>query len=298
MKVIKTQIFKNKMQTSKLKFLLLLSLLMLLTSCNKNYITYYSKVNQIDSIYRLAHNPKLAIEEYREIFKKYPPKNQERIEEFATYITLADQYNEDFGGKKSLYKLIPLIAPYGDEYKKYLPLFNKYGIDNQTVIQRLDEWKNGHNKVLIDSFQIALKRDQEGRPFDTAVVRKNVKKNAEFFIWTLKNHGFPSSKKIGWFPMPTFMSHLSESKEYYPYIREKLGEYLISGECPPRDYARMVDMHLGFRKQMTMYGFNLIPVKDSAEINRNRKSIGIPTLKHSVKIRKDKFKSLPQYNTA
>lgn len=297
MKVIRTQIFKNKMQTSKLKFLLLLFLLMLITSCNKNYITYYNKVNQIDSIYRLAHNPELAIEEYRKLFKKYPPKNQERIEEFATYITLADQYNEDFGGKKSLYKLIPLIAPYGDEYKKYLPLFNKYGIENQTVTQRINEWKNGHNKVLIDSFQIALKRDQVGRPTDTALVRKNVKKNAEFFIWTLKNHGFPSSKKIGWFPMPTFMSHLSESKEYYPYIREKLGEYLISGECPPRDYARMVDMHLGFRKQMTMYGFNLIPVKDSAEINRNRKSIGITTLKHSVKIRNDKFKGLQKYDT-
>ncbi len=79
----------------------LLIALLSLTSCKKNYITYYNKVNEADSIYRMANNPKLAVKEYRKIFEEYTPKNQDRIEEYATYITLADQYHEDFGGKKA-----------------------------------------------------------------------------------------------------------------------------------------------------------------------------------------------------
>jgi len=272
-----------------------------LSSCKKNYITYYNKVNEIDSVYRLANNPKLAVKEYRELFKKYTPKNQERIEEYSTYIRLADQYHEDFGGKESLYHLISLIAPYGDQYKDYLPLFNKYGVDNNTVQQKIAEWKKDLNKRLIDSFTVAAARDQIGRPADTAVVRKNVKKNAELFIWTFKNYGFPSQQKIGMvgnngngFYMTTLLTHMNESKKYYPYIKEKLLEYIKSGDCSPLDYARMADINLGSHKGVSLYGFNMTPVKDTAQTNRNRKSIGIPSMKHSFQIRKDFFKKLKE----
>ncbi|MCS4305366.1 hypothetical protein [Chryseobacterium sp. BIGb0232] len=277
-----------------IRYSLSLIILLFLTSCKKNYITYYNRINDADSIYRLANNPKLAVEEYREIFKDYAPKNQDRIEEYATYITLADQYHEDFGGKKSLYQLISLLAPYGEEYKKYLPLFNKYGIDNPSVEQKITEWKQGLDKKLVDSFKIALQRDQMGRPLDTALTRKNVEKNAKLLIWTFKNHGFPTPEKIGWFPMPTFITHMVESKKDYPFIKEKLLEYVKSGDLSPRDYARMDDTYLGAHKQITLYGFNMIPVKDSAQTNRNRKTLGIPSMKHSSKIRKDFFKKLKQ----
>ncbi|QRA42787.1 MULTISPECIES: hypothetical protein [Chryseobacterium] len=275
----------------------LLIALLSLTSCKKNYITYYNKVNEADSIYRMANNPKLAVKEYRKIFEEYTPKNQDRIEEYATYITLADQYHEDFGGKKSLYQLISLVAPYGDEYRKYLPLFNKYGIDNPSVEQKITEWKQGLDKKLIDSFKIALIRDQEGRPLDTALTRKNVEKNAKLLIWTFKNYGFPTPEKIGWFPMPTFISHMVESKKDYPFIKDKLLEYVKSGDFSPRDYARMEDTYLGSHKKITRYGFNMIPVQDSTQIDRNRKSLGIPSMKHSSKIRKDYFKKKKQNDT-
>lgn len=283
--------------SSLIRYNLSFIILLFLTSCKKDYVTYYNKVNEIDSTYRLANNPKLAIKEYQKVFKEYAPKNQDRIEEYATYITLADQYHEDFGGKESLYQLISLVAPYGDEYKKYLPLFNKYGIDNASVEQKITEWKQGLDKKLVDSFRIALIRDQAGRPLDTALTRKNVEKNAELLIWTFKNYGFPTPEKIGWFPMPTFITHMVESKKHYPFIKEKLLEYVKSGDCSPRDYARMDDTYLGSHKKITLYGFNMIPVKDSAQTDRNRKSLGIPSMKHSAKIRKDFFKKLKQNDT-
>lgn len=282
-------------KTILFSFILVMSIFSL-SSCKKDYIIYYNKVNEIDSIYRMANNPKLAIKEYREIFKEYTPKNQDRIEEYATYITLANQYKEDFGGKESLYQLISLIAPNGDEYKKYLPLFNKYGIDNPSVEQKITKWKQGLDKKLVDSFKIALIRDQEGRPLDTALTRKNVEKNAKLLIWTFKNYGFPTPEKIGWFPMPTFISHMVESKKDYPFIKDKLLEYVKSGDFSPRDYARMEDTYLGSHKKITRYGFNMIPVQDSTQTDRNRKSLGIPSMKHSAKIRKDYSKKLKDDN--
>lgn len=262
-----------------------------LTSCKKNYIIYYNKVNQIDSIYRMANNPNLAIQQYQELFKEFEPKNQERIEEYSTYLILSDKYNKDFGGKKSLYKLIPLISPYDNEYKKYLPLFKKYDIDSTEVIQKIADWKKELNQQLIDSFRVAFKRDQLGRPFDTALVRRNVEKNAALFKWTFEKFGFPSQQKIGSFPMLTLLSHTADSKSSYPYFEKKVLEYIKSGDCPPLYYSMMVDGGKHYLGKSTYYGMGRSFLKeiDSTTINKHRKSIGLPSLKHAEKLKKDYF---------
>lgn len=284
-------LLKKTLKTSRFAVILLF-----FVSCKKDYIVYYKRVNEIDSLYRLAHNPQLAIKEYKALFNQYSPKNQERIEEYETYITLSEKYNADFGGKESLYKLIPLIAPYDDRYKKFLPLFNKYGIDSIETKKEIKKWESNLNQKLVDSFRIALIRDQDGRPMDTALVRKNVKKNAELLVWTFKNYGFPSSQKIGSFPMITFLSHMIESKEYYPYIKTKILEYVKSGDCPPRDYIMMVDTYNTLNNKEIYYGYTINKILDSAQINRNRKNIGVPSLKHAAKIRKDFLKKLSTKN--
>lgn len=268
-----------------------------LSACKKKNpdIAYYNKVNEIDSIYRMADNPELAIAEYQKLYKEYYPKNQENRDEYETYITLAEGKNIDFGGKKSLYKLIDLIAPNGNRYKKYLHLFKKYGIDSTEVKKEMADWKKGLNKTLIDSFTVAMMRDQEGRYDDTILMAKNVKKNAALLMWTFDKYGFPSIEKMGttgnndvFFAMSTFLTHMLESKEYYPYIKKKLLEYVKSGDCLPRDYAIMVDRENINNNKPSEYGYTLmIDIQDSAQINRNRKSIGLPSLKHSAKIVRD-----------
>ncbi|UKB84600.1 hypothetical protein LF887_02800 [Chryseobacterium sp. MEBOG06] len=288
-------------QFLQLVFLMILCLFSL-ASCRKkkaNYISYYQKVNNIDSIYRLAGNSKLAVEKYKELFKEYSPKNQERIEEYATYIILADQYHEDFGGKKSLYHLISLVAPYDQQYQEYVPLFKKYGIDSIAVQQKIKDWKSKLNKQLIDSFQVAFKRDQQGRPFDTALTRKNVEKNARLFKWTFENFGFPSKDKIGSGPMLTLVSHMAESKALYPYLQTKILEYVKSGDCPPLDYSMMVDAHNFIPGQGTYYGMGRSFLKkiDSSTIDKQRKSLGLPTLKHTTIITKDFLKKIKVNDT-
>lgn len=266
-----------------------------------NYITYYNKVNEIDSIYRFQKDTLSVIKQYRKLFRKYPPKNQDRIEEYATYIVLADKYNKNFGGKKSLYKLVPLIAPKNKKYKDFYCLYQKHGIDSTEVKEKVAQWKKSLNKKLVDSFTILFIRDQEKGRSDVSLMKINDKRNAELLKWTFENYGYPSIQRIGlWgnkeilLPMSSLLSHMSFS-EYYPYFEKKILEYVKSGDCPPHDYATMVDRHyLQVLKKDIPYGVyrGHDDIQDSTKINYNRRSIGLPGLKHTRAITKDFFKQL------
>lgn len=268
----------------------------ILFSCKNrdiNYISYYNKANKIDSIYRFKKDTLVAIKKYKKLFRKYPPKNQERLREYETYITNSDKFHKNFGGKKSLDKLIFLLAPYEDKNQEYFKLYQKYGIDSIQVKKKITEWKKNLNKRLIDSFTVAMIRDQEKRHIDHILQKKNVEKNANFLMWTFKNYGFPSLQKIGntgndnvFIAMTTLLTHMIES-EHYPYFKTKLLEYVKSGDCMPRDYAMMVD---SFDPRVATYGYGIAPIKDSIQVNRNRKSIGLPSLQHGKQITKDFLK--------
>ncbi|MCJ7934505.1 MAG: hypothetical protein MUW56_12920 [Chryseobacterium sp.] len=263
-------------------FCLIITISIFFTACKKkNYIVYYQKANEIDSIYRMAGNPKLAVEKYKELFDEYEPQNQERISEYETYIILTDHFNIDFGGKKSLKKLILLKAERGGNCKEYYSLFKKYGIDSADVKEQILDWKENLNQRLVDSFTVAMRRDQQGRrPLDTALAKKNVEKNAKLLIWVFNKYGYPTARKMGtmgpndtFFAMTTFLTHMNESKEY-PYIKSKLYEYVKSGDCVPRDYALMVDVQAFLADKEGIYRFNPNVSTDSAKINHHRKSIG------------------------
>ena len=285
-------------------FLILILLSFIIISCKTretNYITYYNKVNEIDSIYRIAQRPKLAIKKFRKLFKEFQPKNQERIEEFENYIYLSDKYQENFGGKKNLYKFITLIAPYRNAYQEHLPLFKKYGIDSLEAVNKTDLWVRSREKVLMDSITTLFIRDQEGRRLDINISARNDLKNAKLMKWIFDNYGYPSLQKVGVFgnddvflPMSTFFSHMSASQDY-PYFEKKLKRYLEMGDCSPREYSTMVDRyHLQVLKDKILYGsyIGIDGISDTIQVNKNRKSIGLPSLKHNKIITKDFLKKL------
>ncbi|KYH04707.1 hypothetical protein EGI15_12465 [Chryseobacterium cucumeris] len=283
------------MKRNSILIFLLIILFFILSCKSKDYIVYYNRVNEIDSLYRIANQPEKAIMQYKKLFKKYTPKNQERIKEYETYIKLADQHQKNFGGKKSLYKLIPLIAPYEGSYGSYFGLFKKYGIDSTEVKQRIVDWKKGLNKRLVDSFSIAFVRDQaEGRR-NPQLMEKNDRINAQLLKWTFENYGYPSVQKIGlignggvFMPMHPLFSHMIGEKEY-PYFKAKMLEYIKSGDCIPKDYANMVDRHnLQIDKVEMPYGSypSYSAIIDTMKVNHNRKKIGLPALKRISKVQK------------
>ncbi|WP_370899165.1 hypothetical protein [Chryseobacterium gossypii] len=288
-------------------YVLYLIINILFLSCHSrkpNYISYYNKVNEIDSIYRMAKQPEKARILYRKLFRKYPPKNQERIEELETYIRLSDRYGKNSHTKKDLYTLIPLMAPYWKDKKndpEFLSLYKKYGIDNIEIEQKITKWKKSLNKQLIDSFTVAFIRDKAENRLNDQLREINDRKNAKLLKWTFENYGFPSLQKIGlwgnnnvFMPMEVLLLHMADVAEYRTYFKTKMIEYVKSGDCFPRDYAGMLDrqnMHLRLPRNYAVYqGYE--DIEDSAQIDRNRKNLGVPSIRHRAKIARDFYDSL------
>lgn len=271
-------------------FLALMSFLA--SSCN-GYITYYNKANTIDRKFKANHDTIAFIKRYNKLFKKYqPPKSNFAYSKYETYIVYADKYGINFGEKKSLYKLLDLVAPYNEHYKTLFPICAKYGIDSLSVEQKIDSSKHNMNKQLIDSFSVAFARDQghgQGRSNSLTMV-KNDRINARLLKWTIENYGYPSPQKIGmtgndgvFMPMLTFLSHMGgNAPEYYPYFKKALLKYVKSGECSPAEYATMVDRHEHVNKREIIYGEYLFNFSDLKKVNRKRRSIGLKSLTHNV----------------
>jgi hypothetical protein len=272
-------------------------------SKNQNYIPYYNKVNEIDSVYRFQRDTLMVIKEYKKLFRKYTPKNQERIDEFETYIKLSDKFGKNFGKRKSLLKLIPMVAPWW-KYKRqesdFIGLYKKHGIDSLKIESEINHWKKNLNRKLVDSFSIAFIRDQEQGRDNTVLRELNDRKNEKLLRWTFENYGFPTLQKIGLLgnedvimSMGTLFLHMTDAQDY-EYLKKKLLEYVISGDLPPMDYAGIVDRHnLQVSREKILYGYYLGASElklDTLEINRNRKTIGMPSMKHGIKITKDFFK--------
>ncbi len=270
-----------------------------------NYIIYLNKVNKIDSIYRINNDTIIALTMYQKLFKKYPPHNSYLIEEYQNYLLLSDKYHQDFGGKQSLYKLIPLIAPnwkYDKMNTDLIALYKKNGIDSIEVENKVTEWKKSLNKKLVDSFSIAFFRNQEFRmpKYIEKLQTANDKKNAQLIAWTISHYGYPSLQKIGlwgnndiFMPMGNMLNHMASTNNIlYPYFKEKILHYVKTGECTPDDYAAMIDKRAFIEGRGQEYGtFSNMLISDSVKVNNNRKKIGMPSLKHSRKIYKDYFKA-------
>ncbi|MBP2619375.1 hypothetical protein [Chryseobacterium jejuense] len=268
-----------------------------------NYFNYYYKVYTIDSTHRVNKDTLATIKQYKKLFRQYPPVQNERIREFEAYIKMADKYHKSFGGIKSLNKLIAQTGPYWRPGSDFFKLYKKHGIDSIQVEQKYQQWKRGLNRVLLDSFSIAFKRDQYNRHIKETV-EMNDKKNAELLLWTLKNYGYPSKQKIGltgnhgvFMPMIDILNHMAYT-QYYEFLKTELLKYVKSGECTPRDYIDMVDKYQYMNNGITMYGIFIrydesnLNAADSARIDKNRAAIGFPRMKTSMKIAKDYFDKL------
>lgn len=291
---------------NKIRFIILLFSALIVWSCKArevNYIPYYQQVVEIDSIYRMADKPKVAIRKYRRLFRKYEPKNGEFYREYSKYIMLADRYGKNFGGEKSLKKLIRMES--FDVYwrHRFKPLLDKYKIDSIEMEKEYWFWRKGLNQELIDSFSLAMKRREIANDLEGIVSMENIKKvdslNSELLNWTFKKYGYPSRKLIGNFKNDSVFIDLSLLIGYSTYTADydlsflkELFQYVRTGDYPVKDYAELIDILRFNENQPTKYGM-FFPHSlfeeplDSNQIDRNRKKIGLPSLKHEVDIYKN-----------
>ena len=156
-----------------MKSFLTFILLILLISCKNqktNYIVYYNKVLIADSIMRFENDTIKSLKKYRKVFKKFEPKKDERLNEFENFIILSDYYNKNFGGKKSLLKLVKLNAFNWETKKtdkKIIPLLEKY-----KVSKNIEDLKCAAilHDTLEDTFCSYIEIEREFGPLVASIV--------------------------------------------------------------------------------------------------------------------------------
>lgn len=277
-----------------------------------NYINYYKKVNEIDSIYRLANKPKKAVKKYKRLFHKYEPKNQRYTKEFGTYLLLADRYNIDFGGERQVRKLIRLLAPSSqfDHWNNdYQVLFIKYNLDSLVLKNEIEQWKSVLNQELIDSVLIAIKRDLEPKQgyYNKSLAYVNDLKNIKLLKWIFQHYGFPSQNKIGFekeldlnnFFLNFGCSNIIDNNNNFEYLEKTLLNYVKSGDCPPNYYAQLIDCYFWEKSKRIPYATNIRLIDETVDtvwVDKNRKLIGLPSLHYQNILVNDYIKNLKKHD--
>lgn len=272
---------------------LILSFISCTSVKNYNYFNYYPKVYEADSLMLFAKNNNQAFKKYKQIFKTYPPKNTELYDEYENYIKLGYKLNKNFGGRKSVENLIKINAGWW-KYKKDDSILNKiykkYSFVENQINSVISTWNSSLNHNLIDSISIIKKRDQLYR--GKKEQEKQDKINENSLITIFETFGYPNYSKIGAISSEgkslniiSVINHMSASTNYN-YFEKKLLDFVKTGECEPNIYAMLVDRKNSLTNSETKYGVWAKKITDTVLVNKNRKSIGLPSLQYHVKMMK------------
>lgn len=278
----------------KIAFYLFLFTIFSCSSLKKeNYFSYYPKVYEADSLMLFVKNKELAFKKYKQIFKTYPPKNTDDYEEYENYIKLGFELNKNFGERKSLENLINLNAGWW-KYKKDDSVLNKiyakYSFDENQINSIISKWNSGLNQSLVDSVSLIKKRDQLYRGKKEQDKLDKINENSLIYIF--ENYGYPNYNKIGVFNsdnknlnLISVINHMSNSSNY-DYFEKKLFEFVKNGECDPIIYAMFIDRKQSLTNSEMQYGVWTNKISDTIAINKNRKSIGLPSFQYQLKMMK------------
>lgn len=261
---------------------------------NANYIPYYLKVYEFDSLY-YAGNYFQYKKEMKKLFKKYEPINTTSYWEFEKFLKASilvnknENFNKeiktlivDFGYsnneifKDSTLSIALKTSKFSDNFLKKLE--NKYtsSLDNELIVML--------NKLEFNDQEIRQRQGlslSEREPLMKQVDQKNDSIVKNYFI----SKGFPSKKIIRDFSFGLLFNHFSYNGSYEFYKKE-LPKYVKNGTCDPRNYAMLIDRwHLINNGEPYYYNtwFDKIKAveKDSLkiiEINERRLKDGLPSI--------------------
>lgn len=260
-------------------------------SINSNYIPYYQKIYEADSLY-VVGNYDQSYRVLDSLFKLYEPINTFRLREYETYCILSRLMNKKLKSKD----FFKLVSNYGYD-KNWMTgdsILKSYynSIPNSEKL-----YKAGREKYL-KSIDLELRakivemviEDQKYRTGKSTpeilALRKVADSINELEVRKIfYNVGYPNEKIIGNYTIDIsnvsinpILYHTSTStdKEYFFY---KVLEYTRQGKVEPDVYAFMIDRYNLFRFDKQFYGTfrDRLNISES-ETNKNRNSIGLPSL--------------------
>lgn len=261
-----------------------------------NYIPYYLKVYEADSLYLVKEYEKsyLILDS---LFKKYKPLNQEKFKEFETYISCAYVLNKKINLKDSILKS---VENYGSNtrYFKYDSLMNlaylKSKISDDESLKSTTKYLSKLNFPLRDTIKKICAVDQEIR-------NKNINYNDEIkkvdsliqikLIDIFTRNGYPGEKVIGEFYIDSTNVDLgavflhTNNEFRMNFLLPKILDAVKKGRAYPQMYTESMDRYLyENNNQKELYGSYSRKKKNlkyPQKIDSIRRSIGLPSMKYN-----------------
>lgn len=264
---------------------------------NANYIPYYLKVYEADSLF-VVKNYSNSYEILDSLFKKFEPINLTETNEYLYYIKLSIKLKKKIN-KENVFKLYNKYG-YSDELIEYDEDLKFYNNSNGNILNinfknSRKAYLNSINLSLRDSINIMKIKDQKYRnkdynkniKFQDSIDKQNEKILANYFDKNL----FPNEKLFGGFSIDnksinigSLLLHTKDSIRK-KYFMPKTLEFIKKGEALPRYYGNMTDQNLLYNGFEQKYGtYNTQSLKNSKltkkEFNKNRKTIGLPSIEY------------------
>lgn len=302
----------RELKVYKMKKIVFLIILLIITlSCkssytkigdkNANYIPYYLKVYEADSL-RLVGNYKQSQYILDSLFKKFEPLRLSFYNEYFTYYRNKILLN-DFDKIDKVLKKV--VSDYGFNIGLYLKdSLNDVAMKKAKYTQQdLNRFYNTYVKNLNLDYRSAIEKmienDQRVRlavPRNKEDWEKVDKENAESIKKLIAKYGYPSIKKIGPYGFTDKSSNIStlflhaSKEERESYILDLMLASVKKGECEPHDFATVYDKYLyvsGEYDGKVLYGELRDPKKsidlvvlNPKKIDSIRKSVGLEHLEY------------------
>jgi hypothetical protein len=258
-----------------------------------NYIPYYLKVYEADSLY-IIKDYKKSFKILDSLFNIFQPKNTFRINEYETFCKIKIIL------KKNLVKndFVKLMSQYGYskiwiESDSILNLFfdskkdiqKKYNLYRELYLQKINLDLRKKIVMLVEEDQKYRIGNKNSNTVNMRRVTDSV--NEIEIIKIFDTYGYPNIDLIGNYTIDDkevlvdpILYHTSTSKNNQ-YFLTKIFEYVRKGKADPSTYAFMVDRLKLHRKENQNYGTFENKINSSTKvINENRRNIGLPSINY------------------
>lgn len=266
-----------------------------------DYIPYYLKVNEADSLY-LVDDFEGSYRILDSLFKIYTPLNMDNYVEYGVYLNSAVMSNHNYN----------ISSKVRLGYSRYggITTFHKQSIEMNMEINKVANLSEEEIKVLKQEYYNSLNLDLRKKMLEMYKEDQRVRiehkgstemdivddKNRKELNQIFKTYGFPKKRVIGSnnaFDMPDkgviylniFFMHQPDSvrAKYLPILFDAVKK----GLCEPYTYAVVYDRDLILKGEKQYYGTYLseggstYPLMYPKKIDSIRKSIGLPHIKYS-----------------
>ena len=260
-----------------------------------NYIPYYLKVYEVDSLFYSGNYADYK-NELESLFSKYEPLNITSFNEYENYTKSLISLNK---AKKHKRELKTLISNFGYKYEdllkdSILSIALKNSKMSTNYLNKLEEkYKKGLDAEFIKTLKKIEFDDEEIRTRQglTLEERKPLmievdKKNDSIIKNYILNNGFPRKEKVDNFSFDLLFNHFSYNGSY-DFYKKNLPQNIKNGTCNPNDYAALIDRWYRINKGEPFYYMTWISKLNEIEndsekfkqINSERKKIGLPSIK-------------------